>query len=103
LVDALMQASERLRLSVLETLGAAPTAEPVLTPEDAAADVVDRLAVAHEHELAAGEADLAERLGARFGADVMHQAEALIAVDHVMSADRGAHELARGAGRARLG
>jgi hypothetical protein len=93
-------------LSVREAVEAAvrgvaglPAAVPsaaVPSPADAAAAVVDHLAVAHELDLAAGERDIGERLTARLGPDVLHDPRVLVAIDYVLHADRGAHAAARG-------
>jgi hypothetical protein len=63
--------------------------------EAAAAAVVAELAAAHEHDLAQGEADLNERLAARFGPDFLHHAHVMVEIDHTMDQDRGAHSLAQ--------
>ncbi len=85
---------DEVRLAILEALGVA-SPERVPTPSEAAADVVDQLAVAHEHDLAAGEVDLSDRLAARFGPQVLHDPRMLVAVDSVIGTDRDAHAVAR--------
>jgi hypothetical protein len=68
---------------------------PAVSPEAAAAEVVDRLAVAHAHEVSAGEQDVTERLAARFGPEVVRDPRVMDAVDWVVRSDRGAHAAAR--------
>src|SRR5581483_10630084 len=86
---------DEVRLAVLEALGVTPT-EPGVTPEDAARAVVGQLAAFHDEDIAAGHQDLSERLAARFGQEVLHEPHALVAMDWVLEADRGAHDAALG-------
>jgi hypothetical protein len=74
---------------------AAGRVAPQTSPESAAAAVVDELAVTHEHDLAAGENDLRERLAAKHGPDFLHHPAVMNAIDWVAHQDRGAHGVAR--------
>jgi hypothetical protein len=95
--DAVVRAVEAGMNAALDGLVApAPASEPTVAPEDAAAAVLDELAVAHEHDLAAGEADVLERLAARLSPEVVADPRAIDAVEWVLHADRGAHAAARG-------
>jgi hypothetical protein len=76
-------------------LGPASPTAPVVSPTDAAAAVLEELAVAHEHDLAAGEADVLERLSGRLSPEVVADPRAIEAVEWVLHADRGAHAVAR--------
>jgi hypothetical protein len=85
-----------IREAVRDAAGlAVESANSVPSPVEAAVDVVEALAVAHEHDLAAGEADLQERLQARFGPQVLHDPRMLDCIDWTLQGDRAAHEVAR--------
>lgn len=101
-----MNSSARLRAAVetavrealVKAFSAVPaSALPPTSPETAAAAaaVADALAEWHEHDLAAGEADLTERLAARHGPEFLRHPQVMDAIDWTLTADRGAHAAAR--------
>jgi hypothetical protein len=88
-------AAEHVSVAVREALGLPAEAVVPVSPEDAAAAVVDELHVLHEHDLADGHSDTHERVAAKFGPAILHDPRALIAIDDVLHADGMAHEVAR--------
>lgn len=93
------ECTRRARTAVQEAVSArfpVPSAGSAsVSPEGAAAAIVERLEAAHELDLGVGDLDTRERLAAKFGPSILEHGETLSAVDAVLEADRGAHAVAR--------